>query len=297
MMPSRNQIAVCGYSSNDYSMQTEKFEGFGHTTLIRKRLSTSWPEVGGIARFIPGLSAQNEVSVISWVGNDLASDEWIQGAKNSGGRVEGIAKLNGTAPTSYLFHQSQGETLCFFHQGIRDPESQILDSQQISIIQDSSHVVLAISPERVTQSLLGILDSTQTLMWVVKADSLSQSIDLRSKLFERADIIVYSHQEEAFLREIPFIGNKNPLDLTAQNKILIMTSGKSQVQWAEKGDRYTSDVIPIEDQVNSTGAGDYFAGQFFGNYTQRFATNICISEAISKTHDFLRLRDHEREVN
>jgi sugar/nucleoside kinase (ribokinase family) len=296
-MPSRNQIAVCGYSSNDYSMQTEKFEGFGHTTLIRNKLSTSWPEVGGIARFIPGLSAQNKVSAISWVGDDLASDGWIQGVKNSGGRVEGIAQLSGNAPTSYLFHQSKGETLCFFHQGIRDPESQNLDSQQISIIQDSSHVVLAIAPERVAQSLLGILDLAQTLMWVVKADNGSQSIELRSKLFERANIIVYSHQEEAFLKKIPFIGNKDPLDLTDQSKVLIMTSGKSQVHWAEKGNRYTSDVVPIEDQVNSTGAGDYFAGQFFGNYIQRIATNICISEAISKTYDFLRLRDHESEMN
>jgi sugar/nucleoside kinase (ribokinase family) len=67
-----------------------------------------------------------------------------------------------------------------------------------------------------------------------------------------------------------------------------MTSGKSQVHWAEKGNRYTSDVVPIDDQVNSNGAGDYFASAFINSMLQINDLELSIKLAHNKTIDFLK---------
>lgn len=294
MKDNSRHVAVFGYSSVDYSMRVREFQGMGSTTLVQRRLSSTWPEAGGIARFFPGLVGDYETSAISWVGSDAPSHEWIREIERLGAQTSGIAVLPGTAPTSYLFHDSEGATACFFVPGILDSSQQTISQTQSQMLIHASHVIAAVAPEVATRELLEILNPTTQLIWIVKSDRESLPLDLRTHLFERADVIIYSHQELAFLQEISAIRNNDPLDAGLAEKLIIKTSGKSDVQCANNGDRSSYAVAPVKGEINATGAGDFFAGQFIGSYISTRNLSDSVNIAIVRTFDFLSNRASEK---
>ena len=287
-------VVVIGYSSVDYSMRVRDFRGIGNTTLVQRRLSATWPEAGGIARFFPGLVGGLECSAISWVGSDIQSQECTQEIERSGVNTSGISVLAGTAPTAYLFHDSSGSTSCFFAPGILDSSQQIISESQSQLLLNASHVIAAVGPEVATRQMLEILKPSTVLVWTVKADSESLPIELRTRLFERANIIIYSHQELPFLQEISTIGENDPLEANFSGKLIIRTSGKSEVECTNNGARATFAVDPIEGEINATGAGDYFVGQFVGSYISSTNLSASMNLAISRTSVFLANRTYEK---
>lgn len=294
MKGSTRHVVVFGYSSLDYSMRVREFQEVGNTTLVQHRLSPTWPEAGGIARFFPGLVGDFETSAISWVGSDALSQEWIREIERLGGQIFAITALPGTAPTAYLFHDSVGASTCFFAPGILDPSRQTLSTTQSHLLKNASHVIAAVAPEAATRELLDILESTTKLIWIVKSDRESLPVKIRTRLFERANLIIYSHQELTFLQEIPLIGSKDPLDAKFIDKLIIRTSGKSNVECAHNGIRSSYAVAPVEGEINATGAGDFFAGQFVGSYISTLNLSDSVNSAISKTSVFLINRSHEK---
>jgi len=294
MKDSSRHVAVFGYSSVDYSMRVREFQGVGSTTLVQRRLSSTWPEAGGIARFFPGLVGDFETSAISWVGSDTPSHEWINEIERLGGQISGITVLPGTAPTSYLFHDSEGATACFFVPGILDSSQQTISETQNHMLMHASHVIAAVAPEVATRGMLEILDPLAQLIWIVKSDRESLPVDLRTSLFLRADVIIYSHQELAFLQEISLVGNNDPLDAGFEGKLIIRTSGKSDIECAHNTDRSTYSVIPVQGEINATGAGDFFAGQFIGSYISTRILSESVKIAIARTFDFLSNRASEK---
>lgn len=294
MKISSQNVVVFGYSSVDYSMKVRDFQGVGNTTLVQHRLSQSWPEAGGIARFFPGLVGDFETSAISWVGSDALSQEWIREIERLGGQIFAITALPGTAPTAYLFHDSVGASSCFFDPGILDSSRQTLSPTQSRLLKNASYVIAAVAPEVATHELLDILESTTQLIWIVKADRESLPVKIRTRLFERANLIIYSHQELTFLQEIPLIGGKDPLNANFIDKLIIRTSGKSDVECAHNGIRSSYSVAAVEGEVNATGAGDFFAGQCIGSYISTLNISDSVNIAISKTFAFLLNRAHEK---
>lgn len=289
-----SNVVVFGYSSVDYSMRVRDFQGKGNTTLVQRRLSSAWPEAGGIARFFPGLVGDYEISAISWVGSDTPSQDWIQEIQNIGVHISGISVLPGTAPTAYLFHDSAGATTCFFAPGISDSSQQTISEAQSQLLLNASHVIAAVGPEVATRQLLEILKPSTQLIWTVKADSESLPLKIRTRLFQRADIIIYSHQELTFLQEISLIGDVDPLEANFANKLIIRTSGKSEVECADNGARTSFAVEPIEGEIDATGAGDYFAGQFVCSYISSTNLSASVKLAISRTFNFLSTRINEK---
>jgi hypothetical protein len=287
-------VVVIGYSSVDYSMRVRDFRGIGNTTLVQRRLSATWPEAGGVARFFPGLVDGSKCAAISWVGSDKQSQEWTQEIESIGVDTSGISVLAGTAPTSYLFHDTLGSTTCFFAPGILDSSHQIISESQSQLLLNASHVIAAVGPEAATRQMLEILKPSTVLIWTVKADSESLPLDLRTRLFQRANIVIYSHQELPFLQEISLIGDKDPLQANFAKKLIIRTSGKSQVECTDDGVRASFEVDPIEGEINATGAGDYFAGQFIGSYIPTTKLSASVELAISRTSIFLSNRTYEK---
>lgn len=287
-------VVVFGYSSVDYSMQVREFQGVGNTTLVQHRLSRAWPEAGGIARIFHGLVGDFEASAVSWVGSDALSQEWIGEIERLGGQTFAITVLPGAVPAAYLFHDLEGGSTCFFDPGILDASKQALSATQITLLKNASHVIATVAPELATSELLDILDTTTQLIWIVKADRASVPLKIRTRLFERANLIVYSHQELSFLQEIPSIGNTDPLNGDFRNKLIIKTSGKSDVECVNNGNRASFAVVPVEGEVNATGAGDFFAGHLVGLYISNLKLSESVKVAIAKTSAFLSDRAHSK---
>jgi sugar/nucleoside kinase (ribokinase family) len=262
------------------------FELWGKTSIIERRLSSGWPEAGGIARLSPGLVGSSTVHAISWVGEDSSSQLWIDALERSGSSTLGVSRIPGTAPTSYLFHDHAGRTMCFFHPGILDASLMTLSQRQTEYVRDSDVVVSVVSPEAATHQMLEVIRPESMLVWVVKADPHSLPLNLRIRLFKRADMVIYSHQEDEFL--VTALGTDHAgkaLDEIA-GKVLIRTAGDGDIRWNRDSEKGSCQVTPISQII---------AGQFLGKYlvTEDLASSIEL--AISSTGDFLQNREKQEE--
>ncbi len=284
------RVAIIGYASNDYSMRVAKFESVGKTTLVSKRLTSAWPEAGGIARIFSGLSGRVGSDAISWVGEDAQSILWKEEVEKYGGNASGVDSLAGNSPAAYLFHDGNGDTECFFDPGLDDPSAQKLSTQQASLLSMATHVVSAIGPEPATRMMIDSLQDSVVLIWIVKADAESLPLDLRELVFARANIVIYSHQETPFLRCIPILQSNDPLESPFPEKLVIRTAGNANIEWSIGGQRSNTPVTPITGEINATGAGDFFAGSFVANYLLTSDPGASIKKACQDAFHFLESR-------
>jgi sugar/nucleoside kinase (ribokinase family) len=289
------RVAIIGYASNDYSMRVAKFESVGKTTLVSKRLTSTWPEAGGIARIFAGLSGSVVADAISWVGKDAQSKSWKEEVEKYGGNTEGVDSLAGHSPSAYVFHDGSGDTECFFDPGLDDPSAQELSLNQDSLLSIATHVVTAIGPEPAARMMLGSLNDSVVLIWIVKADAESLPLDLRALMFARANVVIYSHQEDPFLRSIPLLQSTDPLDSPFHKKLVIRTAGNANIEWATSGVRSSTPVTPITREINATGAGDFFAGSFVANYLLTADPGTSIQKASDAAFHFLESRTTKSE--
>ncbi len=289
------RVAIIGYASNDYSMRVARFEAVGKTTLVSKRLTSAWPEAGGIARIFSGLSGKIDSDAISWVGEDAQSELWKEEVEKYGGNTAGVDSLDGNSPSAYLFHDGNGDTECFFDPGLDDPSAQKLSIGQASLLSMATHVVSAIGPEPATRMMINSLGDSVVLIWIVKADAGSLPLDLRTLLFERANVVIYSHQEDPFLRGIPALESNDPLESPFRSKLIIKTAGKANIEWAFGGLRSSSPVTPIAGEINATGAGDFFTGSFVAHYLLTADPRASIEKACQATFHFLESRTTNSE--
>ena len=294
-MSAAKTISVIGYASLDYSMSILDFELWGKTSIIGRRLSSSWPEAGGIARLLPGLVGSSTVNAISWVGEDSTSQLWIDALERSGSSTLGVSRIPGTAPTSYLFHDHAGRTMCFFDPGILDASLMTLSQRPTEYVRDSDVVVSAVSPQAATRQMLEVIRPESLLAWVIKADPHSLPLDLRIRLLKRADVVIYSHQEDEFLASALGTGPAGKTLDELPGKVLIRTAGDGDIRWNRDAEKGSCAVTPISQIIDSTGAGDWFAGQFLGMYLVTADVVSSIEWAISSTRDFLQNREKQEE--
>lgn len=273
------QVVVAGYASMDLSMDVAAFEGVGRTTLVKRRPSTMEP--GGIARFFPGL-VKHRVRANSWVGSDESSRQWVEALKTNAIDVGGVYALAGRMPTSFLFHAGEGGSMCFFDQGVADPNEMRLAATDEEFIASADLVLIAVGPRQVSERILQILGAGTRLVWVVKADPVAFPVELRAALAMRADVILHSHQEDAFLAE----GASH-----APSALFVRTAGDRPVEWRQGNEHGTLAVRALEKHVDATGAGDFFAGHFVGQYLAGVDVETALTSAIEATHGFLANRD------
>lgn len=274
-----SQVVVTGYASMDYSMDIADFEGPGHTSLVTRR--PRYAEPGGIARFFAGLVG-HAGRAISWVGRDEESAQWVNALESWGANTRGIHALEGRMPTSFLFHASGGGSMCFFDSGIADAAEMRMSVEDEEAVSSASVAVVAVGPSHVSRRVLEIVRPDARVVWVVKADPKAFPLELRQHLTDRADVIVHSHQEDAFVAET--VGEAGPA-------LVIRTAGSGPVSWRQGDQSGVLDVTPLDRHVDATGAGDSFVGHFAGAQLDGDDVETAIRTAIEATRGFLVNRD------
>lgn len=269
------RVLVIGYASLDRSMGVDTFQGAGRTSLVTR--PGGGPEPGGIARLFAGL-ADHSPAAVSWVGQDEASAQWIGALQRRGVNTEAVQQLDGHMPTSFLFHADSGDTMCFFDAGIADPTGMQLSTSAVEAIRNADVVIVAVGPHAACEQALDVLPPAAELVWVVKADPQAFPVTTRRRLIARADAVLHSHQEDAFMREAwssEFPG------------LVIRTAGADSVQWTHGADAGLAPVEPVSVSTDATGAGDWFAGHFVGAYVAGNSVDYSVAHAVRASHAYL----------
>lgn len=272
-------VVVTGYASMDLSLDVSAFEGVGRTTLVTRRPAEMEP--GGIARFFPGLR-EHRTRAISWVGSDEPSQRWVRAVAAHAVDVSGVHEMSGRMPTSLLFHADEGGSMCFFDQGVADPNDMLLSTSDEEAIASADLVLIAVGPSQVSERILQLLGVGTCLVWVVKADPMAFPVELRAALAARANVILHSHQEDSFLADAAS---------NAPSALFVRTAGREPVEWRHGSEHGALAVRTLDRHVDATGAGDFFAGHFVGQYLADVDIETALTSAIEVTHRFLANRD------
>ncbi len=254
------RIAIMGYSSLDHAMQLESFNGIDATSIVRGRLSSTWPAIGGIAHIARAAArvAGADVTAVSWVGNDSFGDLWTSAVSDSGASIAGVRRDGLRSPSSYLAYIDGGGTICLFDPA--DCHDGGLSEEQTRLLLEAEWCLVTVGPAAATRELLSILPAGAKLVWAVKQDRDAFPPDLASDLLARADVVSFSAGERSF---VTFDG-RGPEEYCRPGTLVVETRGSQGVtfSFASPDGPLRTGIVATEalDGADTTGAGDTFVG-------------------------------------
>ena len=245
---------VTGYASLDYALRLDRPPEPDRTATILSR-AEEFPRLGGSPAYVAAAMASTgapDIAPITWVGDDPEGDRYRASIAALGVSSEGVSARPGRTPVCVLAYEPGGGCHCFYHPSL--PEPLALDARQRALVGDARLVCVTIGPEQATRETLAILRPDATLVWAVKADRRAVPPDLAAALARRADVVVSSRGEAAFVREAFAAA-------PGARAARIETRGGEGVAILGDGGEI---VVPAEPVGvgDATGAGDTFLGGF-----------------------------------
>jgi len=249
------RAVVTGYASLDYALRLDRPPEPDRTATILSR-AEEFPRLGGSPAYVVAAMASGgarDVAPITWVGDDPEGERYRAAIASLGVSTEGVSARAGRTPVCVLAYEPGGGCHCFYHPSLAEPLS--LDTRQRALVADARLVCVTIGPEEATRETLAILRPDAALVWAVKADRRAVPSDLAAALVSRADLVVSSRGEAAFVREA-FAGADE-----GARAARIETRGGEGVAILRDGVEILVPAEPIA-VGDSTGAGDTFLGGF-----------------------------------
>jgi ribokinase len=245
---------VTGYASLDYALRLDRPPEADRTATILSR-AEEFPRLGGSPAYAAAAMAAAgapDVAPVTWVGDDAQGARYRDDIAALGVSTEGVGVRAGRTPVCVLAYEPGGGCHCFYHPSLREPLT--LDARQRALVAGAELVCVTVGPQHATREVLALLLPDARLVWAVKADPRAVPPDLAAALASRADIVVSSRGEAAFVAAA-FAG------ATARKGRRIETRGGEGV--AIVGAEGES-LVPAEPVAagDTTGAGDTFLGGF-----------------------------------
>jgi ribokinase len=250
------KVAVVGYASLDYVVRLDTAPRPDRTSTILSR-AADWPRLGGAPAYVAAALVSGGVSdatAVSWVGDDREGERYRMSLAERGVSMSGVAVRPGRTPICILAYEPDGGCHCLYDPGLHGAAE--LDDGQRALIAAAEAVCITVGPARATREALALAQANAQFAWVVKADSRAVPRDLAEVLATRADIIIFSRGEAAFIEDALERANK-----ATRRPVVIETRGASEVAIKQNGGVRVVPVEPVETD-DPTGAGDTFAGGF-----------------------------------
>jgi ribokinase len=251
------KVAVVGYASLDYVVRLDSASRPDRTSTILSR-AREWPRLGGSPAYVAAAlvaGGVRDATPVSWVGDDRESERYRASLANIGVDATGVGARPGRTPVCFLAYEPDGGCHCLYDPGLRhEPE---LDERQRALIAGADALCITVGPAGATREALALVRAGAPVAWVVKADPRAVPRDLAEALAARADIVIFSRGEAAFVEEV-FDRARSAV----RRPILVETRGRKEVALRQGGDIEIFPVDPVETD-DPTGAGDAFAGGFF----------------------------------
>lgn len=242
-------VAVVGYASADRPVTVDSLPAADTTAIVRERLGSSWPRLGGCGPQIAvGLSLRGvSADCVSWVADDELGRSLRSQLEEAGAGVRGVRVGGARTAESYLVYDRDGRTLCFFDPGGAPADD--LTRPQREVVASADVVCLSVAPKLVTRAALAAANGSARLVWSVKADPDAYPPGLVRELLARADVVWHSRGEAAFLAE------RAPEAGARPEALVIETHGSDGVSW-RRGAGSGRETTPHLRVADTTGAGD-----------------------------------------
>jgi ribokinase len=283
-------IAITGYVSLDHVVQIEA-PPLPNETAIAARAQSGSPRLGGSPSYVAMALVRAGVRraiPITWIANDENGARLIAALEAAGVPTEGIARsLHGRTPTCILAYDPTGA--CHVIDDPAASRAATLTETQRRIVEDSDWVCVTVGPLIATRAALSYVRPKQRLAWVVEADGDAFPADLRTALAARADLVVHSRSERAFVAEA-LAGPARP------GRIVVETRGGEGAMISVAG---LSEVVPATHLPTNdpTGAGDTFVGGLLAALIEGPSdTAAAVRKAQTAAHDMLRERIESRSA-
>ncbi len=245
-------IVVTGYASMDYALRLDSPAAPDRTATIISR-PREWPRLGGSPAYVASALAEagaRGATPISWIGDDAQGLRYREELRLRGVAIEGVRARPGRTPVCILAYQPDGGCLCLYDPGL-DPAPQLDDGQR-ALIRAADLICLTVGPAQATHEALALASPDAKIVWAVKADPRATPPELAAALAARADLVVHSQGEAAFVAEAGAL---------RREAIRIETRGAAGVALYSNGEETRVAVDPLSTD-DTTGAGDAWLGGF-----------------------------------
>ncbi|HXT07597.1 MAG TPA: carbohydrate kinase family protein [Roseiarcus sp.] len=249
------KIVVIGYASLDFVVCLDAPALPDRTATILSR-PRQWPRLGGSPAYVCAAlvaAGAQDVMPASWVGDDDEGARYREELRRLGVAADGVSLRVGRTPVCLLAYQPDGGCVCLYDPGLATPIE--LDETQQDHIRAADALVVTVGPPAATRRALACARADAKLIWIVKADLRATPPDLAVALAARADIVVHSEGEAAFVAEALAAAGGH------SGRVRIETRGARGVA-IHTGATETlvaADPLDVED---ATGAGDTWVGGF-----------------------------------
>ena len=250
------RIAVSGYANLDYVIGLAGAPQPNRTVLLSSR-ADAWPRPGGGPIYICAAIQRAggvDVSLISWVGSDLAGSDYVRHLAGLGLPTEGVARsLWGGTPICILAYAPGGACYCL-SEAMTTAEAEY-DAGQLALIDAADWVCLTAQPAAAARAALERISERQYLIWAAR-DPAAFPEKLRRDLAARADLVVHSLGDRDFVA--PYLATTPG----RPDRLVVETHGAVGATLTTRGRTFRA---PIEKAKrvktnDPTGVGDTFVG-------------------------------------
>jgi sugar/nucleoside kinase (ribokinase family) len=246
-------VAVIGYASADRAVAVDALPAADTTAVVRRRLGSRWPRLGGCGPQIAlGLArAGVTTSCLTWLADDAVGAELHAQLREAGADTRGVTVSGTRTAESFLVYDPAGHGLCFFDPG--DANLDGLGSVQREIVAHADVLCLTVASAPATRDALAAASRAARVVWSVKADPDAYPPDLVGELLTRAEVVWHSAEEAAFLAEAEAAAGVAP----RSDALVIETQGAEGVRW-RRDQQHGHQRVPPLSVSDTTGAGDAF---------------------------------------
>lgn len=284
-------VAVVGYASADRAVSVSALPDPDTTAVVRARLGTPWPRLGGCGPVIATHLARAGVAAgcVSWLADDALGHSIRQQLEDAAVDVRAVARRGTRTAESYLVYAQDGRSICVYDPG--DAAVGGLTERQRATIAAADAICLTVAPAEATAAALDLATPAASVVWSVKADPDAYPPALVARLVERADVVTFAQGERGFLTDR--LGREPAF---REEALVVETRGARGVLWAAGADSGETLVEPL-DVADTTGAGDAFVGGLLARLIENPGDAAgAVAAGVATSHALLRSRLREVHV-